>query len=54
MGGECTHSLRKQARMAIITLISGSWGGLVEGGGVGLKRKIGMEIARKSPMVLLA
>lgn len=44
-GGERTHSLRKQAHMAIITLISGGLGEMVEGGvgGTGLKRNMRME-----------
>ena len=46
-GGECTHSLCKQAHMAIITLISGGLGEMVEGGvgGAGLRRKRRMETA---------
>lgn len=50
-GGRLTHALCKQAHMAIITLIFG--GGLGEtredrAGGASLKRKMGMERARRS------
>lgn len=46
--GEHTHSLRKQAHMAIIALISGGLGEMVEGvvGGTGLKRNRSTEAAR--------
>ena len=46
-GGEPTHSLGKQAHMAIITLISGGWGRWRRAGvgGARLGRKMGMRMA---------
>lgn len=49
-GGKLTHSLCKQAHMAIITLIFGGGAGEMQedrAGGTRQKRKVGMERAKK-------
>lgn len=51
-GGKLTHSLCKQAHIAIITLIFGGGAGEMQedrAGGTRQKRKVGMERARRGP-----